>query len=726
MQTTDKNLSRRNFIRISGMTGAALTIGYAMPAVASDVAEIFTAQKASEKGIELTAWISIDKTGKVTILNHRSEMGQGSFQVVPQMVAEELEVSLDDVNIAFAPGSQTKYGSQLTGGSSTVRGAYKTLLRTGATAREMLIGAAAKKWNVNKNECYAENGFVIHKPSGKKFGYGELVEEASKLTPPKDVKLKRREDYKIVGKPLPRQDNPDKVNGKAQFGLDVKLPGMLYAVIERSPRFKGKVKSFDGAAALKIPGVKKVLKTSAPVFTHNREGVAVVADSLWAAVEGRKQLKVEWDDSSFEHLSTEQLYNRMREDLKKTSLAQRIGGNPEAVYQKTEKKVDAIYETPYEAHACMEPLTCTAHVQGDKVELWGPVQAPDWTQTDIMTRLKIPAENVTVNMTFLGGGFGRKAFMDYPFEPVVLSKELNAPVQVGWTREDDMTQGPFRPGAVYECKGGINAGGRVSSIQFKMAAQDMDHQWSPTPDKTAFNSSNTEGFCEAYYPNIPHHSFSDVPTESPIPVMWWRSVYSSTNGFAFESFMDELANAAGKDPLQFRKEHLGGEKGERYIAIMEKLEELTDWKNKKKNDGWGVAITECFSSIVGEAVKVSKKPDGKLKIDKVYAVMDCGWYVNPDIIKQQIEGSIIMAYGAALTHEVHFQDGKTVETNFHQYKMPRINDIPEIEIHIMDNDEKPGGVGEPSLPPFAPALCNAIFDLTGKRIRRLPFNLNEV
>jgi len=721
MQTTDKNLSRRNFIRISGMTGAALTIGYAMPALANDAAEILTAQKASEQGIELTAWISIDKTGKVTILNHRSEMGQGSFQAVPQMVAEELEVSLDNVNIAFAPGSQTKYGSQLTGGSSTVRGAYIRLLRTGATAREMLIEAAAKKWNVNKSECYAENGFVIHKPSGKKLGYGELVEEASKLTPPKDVKLKRREEYKIVGKPLPRQDNPNKINGKAEFGLDVKIPGMLYAVIERSPRFKGKVKSFDDAAAMKVRGVKKVLKTTAPVFAVEREGVAVIADSLWAAVEGRKALKVEWDDSAFEHLSTEQLYTRMKEDLKKPGLSQRTGGNAEAVFQKTEKKVEAIYETPYEAHACMEPLTCTAHVQGDKVEVWGPIQAPDWIQQDISGRLKIKPENVTVNMTFLGGGFGRKAFMDYTYEPVLLSKEMNAPVQVVWTREDDMTQGPFRPGAVYECKGSIG-GGRINSFQAKMAAQNMNWQWSPQPDKTAYNDSTTEGFCESYFETIPNYSFGDVPTESPIPVMWWRSVYSSTNGFAFESFIDELAVTAEKDPLQFRKQHLG----ERYRAVLEKIEELTNWKDKKKNDGWGVAITFCFNSVVGEAVKVSKNAGGKLKIDKVFAVMDCGWYVNPDIIRAQVEGSIVMAYGAAVSHEIHFQDGKAMETNFHQYKMPRINEIPDIEVHIMDNEEKPGGVGEPALPPFAPALCNAIFDLTGKRIRKLPFNISEV
>ncbi len=722
MQTTDKNLSRRNFIRLTGMTGAAFTIGYAMPSWAKGNPEILTAQAAESMNIELTSWVSIDKSGLVTILNHRSEMGQGSFQVVPQMIAEELEVDLAKVNIGFAPGSQTKYGSQLTGGSSTVRGAYKTLLRTGATAREMLIEAAAKKWNVNKSECYAENGTVIHKPSGKKFGYGELVEDASKLTPPKEVKLKKREEYKIVGKPLPRQDNPGKVNGTAKFGLDVKLPGMMYAVIERSPRFNGKVKSFDDSATIKIPGVKKVVKTTAPVFAVEREGVAVIADSLWAAIEGRKLLKVEWDDTAFEHLNTEQLYNRMKEDLKKTGLSQRTGGNAEAAFAKSEKKVEAIYETPYEAHACMEPLNCTAHVQGDKVEIWGPIQAPDWIQQDISGRLKIKPENVTVNMTFLGGGFGRKAFMDYTYEPVLLSKEMNAPVQVVWTREDDMTQGPFRPGAVYECKGSINGAGRINSFAAKMAAQNMNHQWSPVPDKTIFNDSTIEGLCESYFETIQNYSFGDIPTESPIPVMWWRSVYSSTNGFAYESFVDEMAYAAGKDPLQFRKDHMT----ERYRTVLDKLEELTDWKNKKKNDGWGVAITFCFSTIVGEAVKVSKDQEGKLKIDKVIAVMDCGWYVNPDIVRAQVEGSIVMAYGAAAVHETHFNDGKAVETNFHQYKMPRINDLPDIEVHIIENDEKPGGVGEPALPPFAPALCNAIFDLTGKRIRKLPFDINEV
>ena len=291
----------------------------------------------------------------------------------------------------------------------------------------------------------------------------------------------------------------------------------------------------------------------------------------------------------------------------------------------------------------MEPLSCIADVKDNTCEIWGPIQAPDWIQQDISDRLKVPPENVTVNMTFLGGGFGRKAFTDYTAEAVLISKEIKAPVQVVWTREDDMTQGPFRPGAVYECKGGLTKDGRITSFQAKMAGQNMDHQWTPNPDKTAFNGSTTEGFPEHYFQTLRHYSFEDVPTESPIPVMWWRSVYSSTNGFAYESFIDELAHEAGKDPLEFRKNHLGGEGGERYQEVLSKLEELTNWKSREKNSGWGIAITECFKSIVGEAVKVSKNADGKVKIDKVIAVMDCGWYVNPDIIRAQVEGSIVMA-----------------------------------------------------------------------------------
>ena len=721
MENTN-NLSRRNFIKLSGVTGAALTLGFYFPANGKEV-EIIKSETAENLGIDLNAWISIDTTGKVTITNHRAEMGQGSFQSVPQIIAEELEVDLNKVNIVFAQGNNAKYGSQVTGGSSTIRDNYKKLLQLSASAREMLIEAAAKKWGVNKSECYAENGQIIHKPSGKKLGYGEVVEEASKLTPPKDVMLKQPSEYKILRKPMPRQDIPLKTNGKAIFGLDKKLPGMLYAVVERNPRFLGKVKSFDDSATKAVPGVKHVLKIQMNVFSHKREGVAVVADNLWSAMQGRKALKVEWDDSGFEHHSTDQLYAKMNEQVKGDNpISFKTKGSVTSAFERFKKQVEAVYETPYESHSCMEPVNCIANVTDDKCEIWGPIQGPDWIQNDLSAQFNMPKEKVIVNMTFLGGGFGRKAFTDYPHEAAVISKEIKAPVQVVWTREDDTTQGPFRPGMVYHCKGSLNDGGRLTALQARMAGQNMDHQW-PGANKMAYNDSVTEGLPVTYLEGIPHYSFGDFPLDSPIPVMWWRSVYSSTNAFAFESFIDELAIEAAKDPIEFRRQLF---RENRYHELANKLEEVSGWKQKGKNAGYGVAITECFSSIVGEVVKVSKGADGKVKIDKVWAVMDCGWYVNPDIIRAQVEGSIIMALGAATKHATHFANGMAVEKNFDTYKMPRMADIPEIEVHVMDNEEKAGGVGEPGLPPFTPALTNAIFDLTGKRIRKLPFEMKEV
>jgi isoquinoline 1-oxidoreductase beta subunit len=703
------------------MAGAALSLGFAIPSKGKELT-ILKTETAESLGVELNAWISIDTSGKVTITNHRAEMGQGAYQSVAQMIAEELEVDMSKINIVFAQGHQTRYGSQITGGSSTIRGSYKKLMKLGASAREMLIEAAAKKMNVNRAECFAENGEVIHKPSGKRMSYGELVTDASKLEPPKDVALKHPKDYKVLRKPLARQDTPLKVNGKAIFGLDKRIPGMLYAVVERNQRFLGKVKSFDDSAAKAVSGVKHVLKVQMNVFSHKREGVAVVADNLWSAMQGRKALKVEWDDTGFEHHSTDQLYAQMREDLKKEPISFKTKGDVKSAFANASKKVEAIYETPYQSHSSMEPLNCIAHFKDNKCEIWGPIQAPDWVQKDVAPMLGIKPEDLTVNMTFLGGGFGRKAFLDYPHEAAVISKAVNAPVQVVWTREDDMNQGPFRPGMVYQCKGSLNEGGGIETFETIAAGQNMGHQ-NPGANLKSYNDSVTEGLPETYLDSIGNYRFGDVPLNSPVPVMWWRSVYSSTNAFAFESFIDELASAAGKDPIDFRRQHFWDG---RLHELANKLEEVSGWKTRGKNAGYGVAITECFSSIVGEVVKVSKDASGKIQIDKVWAVMDCGWYVNPDIIRAQIEGSIIMALGAAVTHETTFADGKAVQQNFHTYKMPRISDTPPIEVHIMDNDEKAGGVGEPSLPPFAPALTNAIFDLTGKRIRKLPFKFETV
>ena len=714
------NLSRRKFLKSTGLTGAALFLGFYFPSSAREPKFVNAAEDISED-IELNAWIRIDNLGKVTILSHRAEMGQGAFQAIPQIIAEELEVNLNEIYVDFAPGNNKKYGSQVTGGSSTVRDSYKNLLKLSATAREMLITAAANKWNVPATECYASGGHVIHKPSGKKVHYGEVVLEASKLEAPKDVKLKTRSEYKLIGKPVHRPDTPLKTNGKAIFGLDKKLPGMLYASVERNPRLRGTVKSFDDSAARKVSGVKDVFKVRMKVFNTYREGIAVVATSTWAAMQGRKALKIEWDDGNFEHVNSSDIYKRHEDILKsKEGLVFKQHGNANSILSQATKKIDVIYQTPYEAHAAMEPLNCVAHFQNDKIEIWGPIQGPDWVQEFISKEFNLPMENVVVNMTFLGGGFGRKAFLDYPHEATLISKQVGAPVQVVWTREDDMTQGPFRPGMSYRCEG-VVTDGAIDAFKIRLAGQNMDNFQSD--DRSKPNESSAEGFLNPYFDSIKNISIQDIPFETPVPVMWWRSVYASTNGFAYESFIDELAVEAGKDPLEFRRQHL---KDERCQRLIDKMEEVSGWKNRKKNEGFGAAITECFASTVGEIVKVSKDPKGKVKIDQVWAVMDCGWYVNPDTVKAQVEGSIIMALGAAAIHEVTFKDGLAERKNFYAYPMPRINNVPPIEVHIMENDANAGGVGEPGLPPFTPALANAIYDLTGKRIRKLPFDMGSI
>ncbi len=724
VQTSEANaLSRRKFLRTAGLSGTALFLGFYFPLSAKAGQVISeTALNNVEFEIEMNAWIIIDTSGKVTLVDHRAEMGQGSFQSVPQIISEELEVELSNINVIFAQGHQKKYGSQITGGSSTIRGSYINLLTLGASARELLIQAAAARWHVPVSECYAKNGIVYHKPTNKSFHYGELVVDASKLEAPKNVKLKPRSEYTLIGKPLRRRDTPLKTNGSAIFGLDKRIPGMVFASVERNPRLRGKLKSYDDSATLKVPGVKKVLSIKMAVFGTYRDGVAVVADSTWAAMQGRRALKVEWDDTGFEHMETADIYKQQEELLKsKEGISVKKQGDPDTIIEKADKKVDVIYQTPYEAHACLEPLNCIAHYQENKLEIWGPIQAPDWVQSYLSKEMNLPMDNVIVNMTFLGGGFGRKAFLDYPHEATMISKAIGQPVQVTWTREDEMTQGPHRPGMSYRCEGVISDG-EISAFKFRMAGQNMDHF--QDPDRLKPNGSTSEGFLKPYYDSIKNLSIADVPFEKPVPIMWWRSVYASTNGFAYESFMDELAVAAGKDPLEFRRSYLM--KDERVQKQIDKMEEVSGWKNRKKNEGYGVAITECFNSTVGQIVKVSRNTAGKIKIDHVWAVMDCGWYVNPDIIRAQVEGSIVMALGAATIHEITFKDGLVEQKNFYDYKMPRISDIPPVDIYIMDNDAAAGGVGEPGLPPFSPALTNAIFDLTGTRIRKLPFDLNAI
>ena len=715
-------VTRRRFLQTVGLSATSLTLGCYWIASGKVIADPGSNQITDNTSNVLMNWISIDGSGQVTLYDHRSEMGQGTFQAIPQIIAEELEVDMERVHVQYVPANPAKYGPQPQDGSFSIRGWYDQLLQMGASAREMLIQAAANRWKVSPADCYAKDGRVIHQSSDRAFGYGELVKDAALLSPPEKVSLKSRSNYTQIGKSLRRKDTPAKINGTAIFGLDVKLPGMLYAVVERSPTVRGKIRSIDDSKTLSIAGVKKVFRVERIIFGSSFEGVAVVADTLWAAMQGRKSLRVDWDTTTFEKLDSETLAARMLTDLAKPA-------SPAAFEESLAlctATIDATYELPFQSHSCMEPINCTADVKSDRITIWGPVQEANWIQADLSERFNIPTANVTVNMTFLGGGFGRKGFPDYPYEAALISKEMQTPVQVMWTREDDMTMGPFRGGAVYRCRGGVDAQNKISSLQVVSSGPAMgpgqDHD--DTPQPMSHNAGGLAGLLNDYYKTIPHYSFGGVSTKFPIPTMWWRAPVANIAAFAGESFIDELAHTAHQDPLQFRKAHLVSS---RYTALLDQLSSFSNWSARKKGEGWGVAVTDCYGAAVGQVVKVSRRPDNnKLIINKVFAVIDCGIYINPDIIRAQIEGSIVMAMGASIFHETHFKDGQAVEKNFNSYRMPRISDIPEIEVHIMENDEKPGGVGEPGLPAFAPALCNAIFDLTGKRVRKLPFALDEV
>ncbi|MET3126765.1 isoquinoline 1-oxidoreductase beta subunit [Arcicella rosea] len=715
--------SRRDFIKASTM----LAIGFSLPSIgkAESLHKIDTSS-ASALGIELNPYILINDDGKIILFNARPDMGQGTYQSLPLLIAEELEVTLDQVEIRNTDG-QGKYGAQLSGGSSSVRTRWLPMRKAGAAVKEMLITAASKKWQVPTTECYAETGKVFHKPSGKSYTYGELVEEASKLEIPKEPKLKDQKDFKLLGKSVPRPEIPSKVNGTAVFGIDSDIPGMLYASIERSPTIHGKVVSFDGSAAMKVKGVKYVVKTERKMPHKAVEAVAVIADTYWAALKGRKALKINWDAQGSDKISTDAYFENLRTLAKTEGVEyknEKVGDFNKS-FESATKKVEAQYETPFLAHAPLEPENATVWVQGDKVEIWAPIQGPDGLIPQVAQYLKIKPENVKVNVPFMGGAFGRKAYFDYVMEAANLSKQVNAPVKVIWTREDDTTQGPFRPGMLSAMQGGLDEKGNVLAHNHKIVGSSIQHQvfgnpLKNAPDDWAIETANTE---DSPY-DFASRKASFHLAETEIPILWWRSVYSSTTAFGQECFVDELAHAAKTDPLAFRLDMLAD--APRFSRVLQTLAKKTNYHQKlPERQAIGIAVARSFGTIVAHAVTVSKNGKG-VKIEKVVSVIDCGMTVNPDNIKAQTEGNIVMGLTAAIKNGITIKDGLTEQSNFHQYNVLRINEMPKTEVYIVDNQEAPGGVGEPGLPPFAPALCNAIYNLTGTRIRTLPFDIDNI
>ena len=713
---TPTKIARRKFLQLTAMSGAGVALGY-MLVSGKDPKIVHVDIGDDSLEAEVNPYIFIDSKGKITLFNHRPEMGQGTYEAIPMIIAEELEVNIDDVNIMPSPANRDKYGDQMVVGSRSIGGNYDLMRKIGASAKEMFVATAAAKWKVSPEQCYAENGFVINKNSSTKFSYGQLVIDAKKITPSNNPKLKDPKDFKIIGKSFPRRDIPMKTNGAAKFGIDIQVPGMLYASIERSPLLLAKLVSFDDTKAKTVVGVKYILKTQREVFGQVREGVAVIADNYWSALQGRKLLEIKWDNGDLEKWTTEKIKeNYVQVKTLDGEVFQQKGDVQQAI-QNGAIKVDASYETPYQTHAPMEPMNVVVSVEKDKIQFWGSTQNPNGVKSFLAKKYGMDENNVIINYTFMGGAFGRRSLTDVPEEAADLSKKVGAPIKVIWSREDDLTQGPFRACQLNVCSGAIDNNGNVIALEHKVISQEIHKQYSNEikPSEQIAGGINTEYA-------IPNFIISGILRQLYIPISYWRSVYHSTNCFAHESFIDELAHAAKKDPLDLRLSLLKDHK--QYTQVLQKVKEKSNWQQRENATGKGVAIVERSGSFVATVAEV-KNIDGKIKPVKFTVAIHSGIPIHPDNLKSQTEGCVVMGLTAAY-QGLTIQNGKVEETNFDTFKLLRLNECPEIDVHIIETTEHPQGVGEAALPTVAPALTNAIFDLTKKRIRSLPFNLDEV
>ncbi len=714
--------NRREFIKKIGLIGVGLGIGVDTFSKNPELRKISN----QAFSLEINPFIIIDNTGKITLVNSRPDMGQGSTQAVPSLLAEELGVSLDQVSIIQSDG-QGKYGSQLSGGSSSVRGLWLPLRQAGAAAREMLIKAAAQTWKVSETECYSEGGKIFHKPTNKTLTFGEVADLASTFEIPKNPKLKEPKDFKILGHYNKRKDVPERVTGKAIFGIDAKIDGMVYAKVIHSPRIHDKINTINDSEARKISGVIDIIKIERKMPHKSSEAVAVIAVNYWTALKASKLVTVDWkfDQNNYINQNTADYVAEMYKKANSSGIRAEEKGDFDVNFTASINKIEAIYETPFLAHAMIEPENAVVHVKTDgTVEVWAPVQGPDGALSDVSSYLGIPKDKIKINVTLLGGAFGRKAYLDFLLEACDISRKINKPVKLVWSREDDISQGPYRPAMLSKMQGIIENGKAKGlhhyAIGESIAGQVFNGLIPTEADGWISGELSQENHSYAF----PIHKMSYGRVKTSIPVVWWRSVYASNFGWSQECFIDEMALEAKKDPLEFRLELL--KDSPRFTNVLNLLAEKANWKEKlPEGKAKGIAVFKSFDSISAACVFVSKK-EGKVNIDKVVSVIDCGMYVNPDNVKAQSEGNVVMGISAAIKPGITFENNQCTQSNYHDYLVLRNTEVPEMEIHVIKNEEKPGGVGEPGLPPIAPALGNAIFALTGKRERKLPLSLNLV
>lgn len=710
-------LSRRAFLTRSAVAGGGLLIGLSLPPA---VRRVF-AQEAAPAAPKIVpnAFIRIAADDTVTIFLKHSEMGQGIFTSLPMAVAEELECDWDKVRAEHAPAgpayAHTVFGVQMTGGSTSTWESFDQLRMAGAAAREMLVAAAAARWKVPAGECRAENGVVIH--GERRARFGELAEAAAQLPVPEAPKLKEPKDWKLLGRPVHRLDTPEKINGTAEFGIDVKRPRMLVAVVARSPFFGGKVRSFRGAKAKAVPGVVDVIQIPS--------GVAVLAEHFWAASQGRKALEIDWDAGKIAGHSTGAQSEDFRRRARTAGAVAATKGDVDAAFGRAAQEIEAEYEVPYLAHAMMEPLNCTAEIRRGVCEIWTGTQFQTGDQAAAAQIAGLKPEQVKVHTPFLGGGFGRRANprSDFVSEAVHLAKAAKRPVKVVWTREDDIRGGYYRPMWASRLRAGLDAAGKPVAWTHTLVGQSI---LGGTPFaamiKNGIDETSTEGAANSpYLASIADHRVELHSPEVPIPVLWWRSVGHSHTAFVVESFIDELAHAAKKDPVAFRRELLPA--GSRHRRVLDAAAEAFGWgQSLPEGHAAGIAVHESFESFVAQAAEVSVE-DGRIRVHRVICAIDCGPAVNPDGVEAQMQSGIVYGLSAALHGEITLKDGRVEQSNFHDYPVLRMSEMPRIEVVIVPSTDKMGGAGEPGTPPIAPAVANALFALTGKRLRRLPLRL---
>ncbi|HEY0704671.1 MAG TPA: xanthine dehydrogenase family protein molybdopterin-binding subunit [Candidatus Acidoferrales bacterium] len=745
-----RNVTRRNFLKTASAGGAGLLIAFHF---AGGAAEVLAAT--ADANFVPNAFASISPEGEIRLVVARSEMGQGVRTTLAMILAEELDADWATVQVEQGD-CDAKYGDMTTGGSMSIRSSWDPLRKAGASARDMLLTAAAETWNVPKEECTTTGtNLVEHRKSGKRLGYGALAVKAVTVAVPKDVPLKDPKDYRIVGTRRHRIDGKHIVLGEAHYGIDTKLPGMLVAVIARPPVTGGKVKRFDASKALAVPGVKKVFEIPAaelpPLFGEERKdnsghqhylwgGIAVVADSTWPAVTGRNALEIEWDEGPGAEESSETQSAQLTELLRTPGKELKKIGDPEPAFAGAAKKVEATYDTPFLAHMAMEPLNCTATVANGKCEVWAPTQNPNAMATALASVLKIPQDALTIHITLIGGGFGRRLCIDYGVEAALVSREVGAPVKVIWTRDDDIKHDYYRPISRHRMQAGLDANGKVTSWLHHIAAASTDSTFlgGELPD-----TGGTE-IAGNGLPNgsVANYFLQQSFLKTSLRRGYWRAVDMNWNHFAVQSFIDEIAAASRKDPLELRRELIttpqkpAGEADnegdapvnpERLLGVLNLVAEKSGWgKQLPAGSGRGIAGLYGFGSYVAHVAEVTVAKDGTLKVDRIVVAVDCGQVINPDMLEAQVEGGVIFGLTSALMDKITIAGGQVQQSNFDNYPVMRMNSVPRIEVHIVPSHEAPGGIGEPGVPSTAPAVANAIFAATGKRLRSLPFQTKEL